>query len=70
MSSTARYLARWRAFRVTARTPCGMVRTIDMFDGFWMELVELIDAGEVTVFTAERFGGRARSSGVETDQAN
>ena len=43
---------------------------IDMFDGFWMELVELIDAGGVTVFTAERFGGRARSSGVETDQAN
>ncbi len=33
---------------------------IDMFDGFWMELVELIDAGGVTVFTAERFGGRAR----------
>jgi ketosteroid isomerase-like protein len=43
---------------------------IDMFDGFWMELVELIDAGGVTVFTAERFGGRARVSGVETDQAN
>jgi ketosteroid isomerase-like protein len=43
---------------------------IDMFDGFWMELVELIDAGGVTVFTAERFGGRARISGVETDQAN
>ena len=43
---------------------------IDMFDGFWMELVELIDAGGVTVFTAERYGGRARLSGVETDQAN
>jgi ketosteroid isomerase-like protein len=43
---------------------------IDMFDGFWMELVELIDAGGVTVFTEERFGGRARLSGVETDQAN
>ena len=43
---------------------------IDMFDGFWMELVELIDAGGVTVFTAERFGGCARVSGVETDQAN
>jgi ketosteroid isomerase-like protein len=43
---------------------------IDMFDGFWMELVELIDAGGVTVFTEERFGGRARLSGVETGQAN
>jgi ketosteroid isomerase-like protein len=43
---------------------------IDTFDGFWMELVELIDAGGVTVFTAERYGGRARLSGVETDSAN
>jgi ketosteroid isomerase-like protein len=43
---------------------------IDMFDGFRMELVELIDAGGVTVFTAERYGGRARLSGVETDSAN
>ena len=43
---------------------------IDMFDGFWMELVELIDAGGVTVFTAERYGGRARLSGVEADSAN
>ena len=43
---------------------------IDLFDGFWMELVELIDADGVTVFTEERFGGRARGSGVETDQAN
>ena len=43
---------------------------IDMFDGFWMELVELIDAGGVTVFTAERYGGRARLSGVETDSTN
>ncbi len=43
---------------------------IDMFEGFWMELVELIDAGGVTVFTAERYGGRARLSGVETDSAN
>jgi ketosteroid isomerase-like protein len=42
---------------------------IEMFDGFWMELVELIDGG-VTVFTAERYGGRARLSGVETDSAN
>ena len=43
---------------------------IDMFDGFWMELAELIDAGGATVFTAERYGGRARLSGVETDSAN
>ena len=33
-----------------------------------MELVELIDAGEDTVVALERFGGRARLSGVETDQ--
>ena len=43
---------------------------IDMFDGFWMELVELIDAGGGVVFTGERFGGRARLSGVETDSPN
>ena len=43
---------------------------IDMFDGFWQELVELIDAGEGTVFTEERYGGHARLSGVDTDQAN
>jgi ketosteroid isomerase-like protein len=41
---------------------------IDMFDGFWMEAVELIDAGGDTVVTVERYGGRARLSGVETDQ--
>jgi ketosteroid isomerase-like protein len=41
---------------------------IDTFDGFRMELVELIDAGEDTVVALERFGGRARVSGVETDQ--
>ena len=43
---------------------------IDTFDGFWQELVELIDAGGVTVFTEERYGGHARLSGVDTDQAN
>jgi ketosteroid isomerase-like protein len=43
---------------------------IDMFDGFWMELVELIDAGGAAVFTAERYGGRARLSGVTTDSPN
>ncbi len=41
---------------------------IDMFDGFWMEPVELIDAGGDTVVAVERFGGRAKLSGVETDQ--
>ena len=41
-----------------------------MFDGFWQQLVELIDAGGDTVFTAERFGGRARLSGVEADSPN
>ena len=43
---------------------------IDMFDGFWMELVELIDVGGGTVVTAERYGGRARLSGIETDSPN
>ena len=43
---------------------------IDMFDGFWQRLVELIDAGGGTVFTGERFGGRARLSGVEADSPN
>jgi ketosteroid isomerase-like protein len=43
---------------------------IDMFDEFWMELVEVIDAGAVTVFTGERYGGRARLSGLVTDSAN
>jgi ketosteroid isomerase-like protein len=41
---------------------------IDTFDGFSMELVELIDAGEDTVVAVERFGGRARLSGVKTNQ--
>ena len=43
---------------------------IDMFDGYWQQLVELIDAGGDTVFTAERFGGRARLSGVQADSPN
>jgi uncharacterized protein len=41
---------------------------IDTFDGFRFELVELIDAGGDTVVAIERFGGRAKLSGVETDQ--
>jgi ketosteroid isomerase-like protein len=42
---------------------------IDTFDEFWFEPVELIDAGEDTVVAVERFGGRAKLSGIETDQA-
>jgi ketosteroid isomerase-like protein len=42
---------------------------IDTFDEFWFEPIELIDAGEDTVVAVERYGGRARLSGVETDQA-
>ena len=41
---------------------------IDTFDEFWFEPVELIDAGADTVVAVERFGGRAKLSGVETDQ--
>jgi len=41
---------------------------IDTFDSFSMELVELIDTGEHTVVALERFGGRAKLSGVETHQ--
>jgi ketosteroid isomerase-like protein len=41
---------------------------MDMFDGFRMELVELIDAGRDTVFALERYGGCAKLSGVETTQ--
>ena len=43
---------------------------IDMFDRFRMDLVEVIDAGGDTVFTAERFGGCAPLSGVEADSPN
>jgi len=41
---------------------------IETFDEFWMEPLELIDAGEDKVVAVERYGGRARLSGVETDQ--
>jgi ketosteroid isomerase-like protein len=41
---------------------------IDMFDGFEMELLKLIDAGGDKVVALERFAGRAKLSGVETDQ--
>jgi ketosteroid isomerase-like protein len=41
---------------------------IATFDGFSMEPVELIDAGEDTVVAVERFAGCAKLSGVDTDQ--
>ncbi len=40
---------------------------IDMFYEFRMELVELVDVGEDTLVIAERYGGRAKRSGVDTD---
>jgi ketosteroid isomerase-like protein len=39
----------------------------EMFEGFKVEAVELIDAGEDTVIMAQRISGRARISGVETE---
>jgi ketosteroid isomerase-like protein len=41
---------------------------IDTFEEFLFEPVELIDAGGDTVVAMERFGGRAKLSGVETEQ--
>ena len=41
---------------------------IDTFEGFWMEPVELIDAGEDKLCCVDGYGGRATLSGVETDQ--
>jgi len=43
---------------------------IDTFDEFWFEPLELIDAGDDTVVAVERFGGRAKLSGIETDQTS
>jgi ketosteroid isomerase-like protein len=40
----------------------------DMFDDFKVKPVELIDAGEEQVVAVLRFGGRAKQSGVETEQ--
>lgn len=40
---------------------------LDTFDAFRMELLVLVDAGEDTMVVAERYGGRAKLSGVETD---
>jgi ketosteroid isomerase-like protein len=42
---------------------------MDTFDGFWIRAEEVIDAGEETVIAVEQFGGRAKLSGVPTDQA-
>jgi ketosteroid isomerase-like protein len=41
---------------------------IDLFHDFRIDPVELIDAGEDKVIAVLRFGGRAKLSGVETDQ--
>ena len=41
---------------------------LDLFDNFEIEPVELIEAGPATVVGVLRFGGRAKLSGVETDQ--
>ena len=41
---------------------------IDTFDEFTFYGVELIDAGADTVVSTERMSGRAKISGVETDQ--
>jgi ketosteroid isomerase-like protein len=41
---------------------------MDMFDEFWIQPLELLDAGHGTVVAALRFGGRARLSGIEADQ--
>ena len=40
----------------------------DAFDEYWFAPVELIDAGGDAVVAVERFGGRAKLSGVKTDQ--
>ena len=41
---------------------------IDTFDEFWFGPVELIEVGEETVVSVERFSGRAKLSGIETEQ--
>jgi ketosteroid isomerase-like protein len=41
---------------------------IDTFDDYKVEPVELIDAREDVVVAVLRFGGRAKRSGVDTDQ--
>ena len=41
---------------------------LDAFEEFWFEAVEFIEAGEDQVVVVERFGGRAKISGIETEQ--
>ncbi len=41
---------------------------IDTFDEFRIEPVELIDAGHGVVAGVMRYGGRAKLSGIETDE--
>ena len=41
---------------------------IDTFDEFRIEPVELIDAGDDEVVAVLRYGGRAKQSGIETDE--
>jgi ketosteroid isomerase-like protein len=41
---------------------------IDTFDEFRVDPVELIDAGRDVVVAVMRYGGRARLSGIETDE--
>jgi ketosteroid isomerase-like protein len=41
---------------------------IDTFDEFKIEPVELIDAGGGVVVAVVRYGGRAKLSGIETDE--
>jgi ketosteroid isomerase-like protein len=41
---------------------------IDTFDEFWIEPVELIAAGGETVIGVLRYGGRAKLSGLETEE--
>jgi ketosteroid isomerase-like protein len=41
---------------------------IDTFDEFKIEPVELIDADGGVVVAVVRYGGRARLSGIETDE--
>jgi ketosteroid isomerase-like protein len=54
--------------RTKAALRANIADWIDTFEEFLFEPVELIDAGEDTVVAIERFGGRAKLSGVETEQ--
>src|SRR5262249_48857851 len=43
---------------------------IDTFEDFFIEPLELIDAGEEEVVVVERYGGLARLSGIEMNATN